>query len=205
MRTKQVTLQLRAEYILKSIVSRTSAEFFDQISVVADYLEGPDMILFCSNQWTMETSSSCSSAVRCSRAVAKWVYVISSGTVPAHICSISSMLIQWKTCNLFPSFPSVLRVLSSTASSITIIEGLSTLKIGNIFHKRLHPMIIGTLFAVSAQCCSYFSLLYWKLFPDFQRSLKLIESYLYHVIFLCGSETVIFQIVIQQNLFGLEW
>lgn len=135
MRTKQVTLQLRAEYILKSIVSRTSAEFFDQISVVADYLEGPDMILFCSNQWTMETSSSCSSAVRCSRAIAKWVYVISSGTVlPAHICSISSMLIQWKMCNLFPSFPSVLRVLSSTASSITIIEGLSTLKIGNIFH-----------------------------------------------------------------------
>lgn len=50
MRTKQVTLQLRAEYILKSVVSRTSAEFFDQISVVADYLEGPDMILFCSNQ-----------------------------------------------------------------------------------------------------------------------------------------------------------
>lgn len=86
------------------------------------------------------------------------------------------------------------RVLSIRASLITIIEGLSTLKIGNIFHQRLGHGNWHVV-AMSAQCCSYFSLLQKRLFAVFPRSIKLIQSRLYQVIFVCENEIAISQTV----------
>lgn len=112
-----------------------------------------------------------------------------SASVPVCFCNISCMLSHWKLFNLF--FPSLVyfRVLSIRASLITIIEDLSTLKIGNIFHQRLHHGNWHVV-AMSAQCCSYFSLSHKRLFSGFPRSINLIQSRLYQVIFVCGNNII---------------